>query len=59
MITEKQTVLKAEEGMMLTNGEAFGKVVYIGKNDDENNWQEITVEEAEALQKLKESEESV
>ena len=59
MITEKQTVLKAEEGMMLTNGETFGKVVYIGKNDDENNWQEITVEEAEALQKLKESEESV
>ncbi len=59
MITEKQTVLKAEEGMMLTNGETFGKVVYIGKNDNENNWQEITVEEAEELQKLKESEESV
>lgn len=59
MITEKQTVLKAEEGMMLTNGETFGKVVYIGKNDDENNWREITLEEAEELQKLKESEESV
>ena len=59
MITEKQTVLKAEEGMRLTNGETFGKVVYIGKNDNENNWREITLEEAEELQKLKESEESV
>ena len=59
MITEKQTVLKAEEGMMLTNGETFGKVVYIGKIDNENNWREITLEEAEELQKLKESEESV
>lgn len=57
MITEMQTVLKAEEGMMLTNGETFGKVVYIGKNDNASNWQEITVEEAEELQKLKESEE--
>ncbi len=57
MITETQTILKAEEGMMLTNGETFGKVVYIGKNDNKNNWQEITVEEANELQKLEESEE--
>ena len=50
MITEKVTVLKADEGMTLTNGEAFGKVVYLGKNDSADNWHEITDEEAELLQ---------
>ena len=50
MITEKVTVLKADEGMTLTNGEAFGKVVYLGINDSADNWHEITDEEAERLQ---------
>ena len=50
MITEKVTVLKADEGMTLTNGEAFGKVVYLGRNDSADNWHEITDEEAQALQ---------
>jgi hypothetical protein len=50
MITEKVTVLKADEGMTLTNGEAFGKVVYLGINDSADNWHEITDEEAEELQ---------
>jgi hypothetical protein len=50
MITEKVTVLKADEGLTLTNGEAFGKVVYLGINDSADNWHEITDEEAEELQ---------
>lgn len=50
MITEKVTVLKADEGMTLTNGEAFGKVVYLGINDNADNWHEITDEEAEEMQ---------
>jgi hypothetical protein len=50
MITEKVTVLKAEEKMTLTNGEAFGKVVYLGKNDSADNWHEITDEDAEEMQ---------
>ena len=50
MITEKETVLKADEGMTLTNGETFGKVVYLGINDSVENWHEITDEEAEELQ---------
>lgn len=50
MITEKVTVLKADEGMTLTNGEAFGKVVYLGKNDSASNWHEITDEDAEEMQ---------
>ena len=55
MITEKVTVLKADEGMTLTNGEAFGKVVYLGKNDSASNWHEITDEEALKLQEEGES----
>lgn len=55
MITEKVTVLKADEGMTLTNGEAFGKVIYLGKNDSADNWQEITDEEAKKLQEAGET----
>lgn len=42
--------LTASEGMTLTNGEAFGKEVYLGCNDKPENWHEITDEEAEKLQ---------
>ncbi len=49
MIIESN-VLKADEGMMLTNGETFGQTVYLGKNDVVDNWHEITEEEAERLQ---------
>lgn len=45
MIVE-ENVLKADEGMMLTNGETFGNVVYLGKNDSVDNWYEITDYEA-------------
>ena len=47
-------MLKANEGMTLTNGEAFGKTIYLGINDDKNNWKEITDIEAEELQKIEE-----
>ena len=53
MITEKVTVLKADEGKTLTNGETFGKVVYLGKNDGKDNWHEITDDEAKKLQERK------
>lgn len=52
MIIENAIILKADEGMTLTNGEAFGKVVYLGKNDVKENWHEITDEEAEKLQEV-------
>ena len=47
-------VLKADEGMTLTNGEAFGKTIYLGINDNKSNWREITDIEAEELQKVEE-----
>ena len=49
MIIESN-ILKASKGMVLTNGETFGKTVYIGNGDSIDNWHEITEEEAERLQ---------
>lgn len=43
--------LTAADGMTLTNGETFGKEVYLGCNDSPANWREITDSEAEQLQK--------
>ena len=42
--------LTAAEGMTLTNGEAFGKEIYLGCNDTADNWREITDEEAARMQ---------
>lgn len=44
------TTIQADEGMLLTNGTAFGSIVTLGKNDRIDNWHEITEEEAERLQ---------
>ena len=54
-ISVKQTTIElvkltASEGMTLTNGEAFGKEIYLGCNDSPDNWHEITDEEAAKLQ---------
>ena len=42
--------LTAAEGMTLTDGEVFGKEIYLGKNDSADNWHEITDAEAEKIQ---------
>lgn len=49
--------LAAAEGMTLTNGEAFGKEIYLGINDRADNWYEIADAEAEKLQMVKLAEE--
>lgn len=45
IIMEKSTIelikLTASEGMTLTNGESFGKEIYLGVNDKPENWREI------------------
>ena len=44
--------IKADEGKVLTNGEAFSSVggeVYLGINDTAENWDEITEAEYEAI----------
>lgn len=34
--------LTASEGHTLTNGEVYGKEIYLGNNDSAGNWHEIT-----------------
>lgn len=41
--------LTASDGMVLTNGEAFGKEIYLGVNDSAENWHEITDAEYEKI----------
>lgn len=41
--------LTASEGMTLTNGEAYGKQVFLGSGDSASNWREIPDAEAEVL----------
>ena len=57
---KKETItrikLTASEGHVLTNGESFGKIVYLASGDDGDGWYEITEEEYESKLKKKESE---
>ena len=41
--------LTADEGMVLTNGEAYGKEIYLGIYDSAENWHEITDAEYEEI----------
>ena len=45
----KITKLTAPDGHILTNGQAYGKEVYLGKNDKAENWYEITLAEYDAI----------
>ena len=46
-------VLKASEGHILTNGEVFGRTIYLAEGVDENSFYEITGKEFEIMnQKL-------
>ena len=42
-------IITASEGMVLTNGEAYGKSICLGKNDSPENWREITLEKYENI----------
>jgi hypothetical protein len=45
--------LTASNGYVLTNGDVYGKEVYLGANDSAENWHEITdAEYAEVMAKL-------
>ena len=41
--------LPADEGMVLPNGEAYGKEIYLGIYDSAENWHEITDAEYEEI----------
>ena len=52
MKTTKITLTKlvASDGMMLTDGQSFGKVIYIGKGSDPSVWREVSEAEASEMQ---------
>ena len=43
-----ERVIKASDGMMLTNGEVFASSVRLGDWDSADNWHEVPREEYEA-----------
>lgn len=61
MIETNITVRKltADEGYVLTNGEAYGKEIYLGIYDSAENWHEITDAEYEAIMAAQEPEEPI
>ena len=54
MITIELKKLTASNGYVLTNGEAYGKEIYLGVNDKADNWHEITEEEYAEILKAEE-----
>lgn len=48
--TITQTILTADEGMYLTNGETYGKTIVLPENANVSAWYEITEEEAKNIQ---------
>ena len=50
------TVLKADEGKILTDGEIFGKIIYLAKGRNAEEFHEITEAEYEEIQKQHEAE---
>lgn len=51
------TELHAKEGYVYTNGVLFSKDVYLSELDSEDNWKEITEEEAAEAETGEEAEE--
>jgi len=49
-----RVILKATEGMLLTNGEIYGRTVFLGTGDSPDNWWEVT--EAQALHNMEQEE---
>ena len=55
--TEIKTIkIEAEEGMMLTDGENYGKTIYLAKDRSPEEFHEITEVEYEEIQKQNEDE---
>lgn len=54
--TITQVILKADDGMYLTNGETYGKTVILPETANADEWREITEEEYEESIKAEENE---
>lgn len=51
-------MLIADEGKVLTNGEVYTSVVYLGINEDSSNWSEINAEDVPKPEEEPDTEES-
>ena len=45
-------MLAADEGKTLTDGETYSPVVYLGKNENPDNWQEVNESEVTENEEL-------
>lgn len=52
----ERTVIYADEGRYLTDGEIYGKVIFLSESDDISNYREITDEEYAEIVKASEAE---
>lgn len=48
---KERVILYAEEGMVLTDGNIYGKTIYVADDKDKNEFSEITDEEYEKILK--------
>ena len=44
----------ATDGMILTNGEVYGREVFLGNGDSPDNWHEISEREYETIMRAEE-----
>ena len=51
-----KTTIIAEDGMWLTDGKSYGKVISLAKDADVNDYHEITDAEYKEMQKAQEKE---
>ena len=50
----ERIILKAKDGYILTNGDTYGSMVYLGAGDKQENWREIPIEEYNEIMKAEE-----
>lgn len=55
MKTQTVTILRADDGKILTNGNAYGATVALGVGDSADNWHEISLEEYATILDAEES----
>lgn len=46
-------MLTADEGMILTNGKVYGKIIVLGNGDSAENYREISDEEFRAVEEAR------
>ena len=54
----ERKILKASEGMILTNGKNYGKIIYLAEGADAGEWYEITDSEYDEIMNCEQAEEA-